>query len=167
MTEPVRGRVFLAGPFKHLMDPATGLLAPAMKQRLEAIIQLLEAKQLAVHCAHRREAWGAEMMTPAECTKIDYDEIARADLLLAFPGVPASPGTHIELGWASAMQKQVVLLLERDQPYAFLVRGLHRVTRVAEITFSSDDDLMPQLEAWFSRYVAELAEPAALGRVRA
>lgn len=44
-------------------------------------------------------------MTPLQCTKIDFDEISTCDLFAAFPGSPASPGTHIEIGWASALKK--------------------------------------------------------------
>jgi nucleoside 2-deoxyribosyltransferase len=150
MTSATGGRVFLAGPFKQAVHPRTGLLSAAMKQRLEAIIGLLEGKRFAVHCAHRRERWGAEMMTPEECTRIDYQEIAAADILVAFPGAPASPGTHIELGWASAMKKKIVLLLERDREYAFLVRGLGQVADVTEIVFASDGDLLRQLDVLFT-----------------
>lgn len=152
MTAHTVGRIFLAGPFKNVLDPATGLLAHADKARLVATIQLLEHKRFAVHCAHRREGWGANMMSPAECTKIDYDEIAAADVLVAFPGAPPSPGTHIELGWASAMQKTIVLLLERNKEYAFLVRGLGQVTSVVELCFGDDGELLRQLDAWSSAY---------------
>lgn len=44
-------------------------------------------------------------MTPQQCTKIDFEEISTCDLFVAFPGSPASPGTHIEIGWASALKK--------------------------------------------------------------
>jgi phosphoglycolate phosphatase-like HAD superfamily hydrolase/nucleoside 2-deoxyribosyltransferase len=149
-------RVFLAGPFKNVMDPVTGLLSRDMRDRLETVIGLLESKRFAVHCAHRREAWGANMMTPAECTQIDYEEISGADVLLAFPGAPASPGTHVELGWASAMKKHIVLLLEHSKEYAFLVRGLDRITDVTTIIFEDDKSLFRQLDAVFSRYADEL-----------
>jgi nucleoside 2-deoxyribosyltransferase len=149
MMNATGGRVFLAGPFKQLMDPETRLLGLLMKQRLEAIIHLLERKRFAVHCAHRREGWGADMMTPEDCTRIDYQEISAADILLAFPGSPASPGTHIEIGWASAMKKKIVLLLEHDKEYAFLVRGLHRVADVTEVVFTTDSDLLRQLDILF------------------
>lgn len=63
-------------------------------------------------------------MEPSECTRIDYNEIASCDAFIAFPCAPASPGTHIEIGWASAWKKPIVLLLEKGREYAFLVRGL-------------------------------------------
>lgn len=91
-----------------------------------------------MHNAHRREGWGARFMEPEECTRIDYDEIASSDLIVAMPGSPASPGTHIELGWASALGKPLILLLEPDAEYAFLVRGLHTITRVAYVVLDGE-----------------------------
>lgn len=131
-------KVFLAGPFKGLIDPATGLMHPFHQRRFEALIEFFEKRNFDVHNAHRREKWGACFMAPEECTRIDYDEIAAADLIVAMPGSPASPGTHVELGWASALGKPIVLLLEPDAQYAFLVRGLHTVTRVAHVTLDGE-----------------------------
>lgn len=156
MTSTASGRVFLAGPFKNLLDPETGLLSYSMQERFRSIIRLLEQKGFDVHCAHRREGWGAKMMTPSECTRIDFEEISAADILLAFPGMPASPGTHIELGWASALKKRIILLLEHGKEYAFLVRGLHQVADVTDIVFKGDSDLIDQLDTLFSGYADEL-----------
>ncbi|MDX3570891.1 hypothetical protein [Streptomyces sp. ID05-47C] len=64
-----------------------------------------------------------------------------------FPGHPASPGTHIEIGWASALNKPIVLLLEANQDYAFLVRGLHTVADVTYLTFTPDEDLAARAAA--------------------
>lgn len=72
------------------------------------------------------------MMTPQECTRLDYEHIRDCDLFVAFPGSPASPGTHIELGWASALGRPMILLLEEGS-YAFLVQGLHVVGDVSYV----------------------------------
>ncbi|WP_242705134.1 nucleoside 2-deoxyribosyltransferase [Streptomyces griseocarneus] len=73
---------------------------------------------------------GADLMRPEVCTRIDQEEIRKADAFVALPGSPASPGTHIEIGWASAFGKPIVLLLERGRDYTFLVQGLHTVATV-------------------------------------
>lgn len=66
----------------------------------------MEERGYAVHNAHKREKWGREFMTSEQCTEIDFVEIDKCDLFIAFPGKPASPGTHIEIGWASALKKR-------------------------------------------------------------
>ncbi|WP_446038343.1 nucleoside 2-deoxyribosyltransferase [Streptomyces sp. SID1121] len=145
-TTPSRGTrsVFLGGPFKALVD-ADGTMDTEARTRIEAVIDRLEKEGYEVHNAHRRESWGAKFLTPDECTRLDYDEISASTVFVAFPGSPASPGTHIEIGWASALRKPIVLLLEEDQDYAFLVRGLHTVADVTYLTVGDTESLVTQV----------------------
>ncbi|WP_327235401.1 nucleoside 2-deoxyribosyltransferase domain-containing protein [Streptomyces sp. NBC_01317] len=136
--------VFLGGPFKALVD-ADGTMDTEARARIEAVIDRLEKEGYQVHNAHRRESWGAKFLTPDECTRLDYDEIAASTVFVAFPGSPASPGTHIEIGWASALGKPIVLLLEEGQDYAFLVRGLHTVADVTYLTIGDTESLAAQV----------------------
>jgi hypothetical protein len=85
---------------------------------------------------------GADFLSPEECTRLDFSEIRDCDVFVAYPGDPASPGTHIEIGWAAAFGKPIVLLLEEGATYAFLVRGLNAVADVRYVRYSraGDDD---------------------------
>lgn len=130
--------VFLAGPFKALVDPITGRMRQFERVRYQALIGHLEGRGYSVHNAHKREAWGASFLAPEECTQLDYEEIRGCDLFIAFPGCPASPGTHIEIGWAAALGRPMMLLLEEGQTYAFLVRGLHAVADVTYVQMPAD-----------------------------
>ena len=86
-------------------------------------------------------------MSPEQCTKIDYDEIEKCDIFIAFPGIPASPGTHIEIGWASAFNKKIIFLLADDEEkYAYLIRGLHKVTDVTYIIYHSIEEYYDKLD---------------------
>jgi len=134
-----RRTAFLAGPFKGIVDPKTGMVRAFERERFEALISHLEARGYTVYNAHRRESWGASMMTPEECTRLDYENIRDCDLFVAFPGDPASPGTHIEIGWASALGKPLLLLLEGDHNYAFLIQGLHVVGDVSYVDMPADE----------------------------
>ncbi|WP_306747963.1 nucleoside 2-deoxyribosyltransferase [Saccharothrix yanglingensis] len=123
--------VFVAGPFFKLVDPETGAMRPQDRERFELLIGYFEDSGCEVHNAHRRERWGEAFLEPDDFTKLDHDEIAASDVLVAVPGPPASLGTHIELGWASALGKPIVLLLEKDEDYALMVYGLRHITRTA------------------------------------
>jgi len=112
-----------------------------------ALIRRLEDDGCEVHNAHRREGWGSAFMTPEECTKVDFTEISRCDVFVALPGYPASPGTHVEIGWASAMGKPIVLLLNDGCDYAFLVRGLHAVAQVTYLIFGENTDICAEVSA--------------------
>ncbi len=88
-------------------------------------------------------------MSPDQCTKLDYDAIKECDLFIAFPGVPVSPGTHIEIGWASAMGKEIILLLaEKEENYAYLIRGLHTVSNVHYIIYNEEKEYLQKLDLY-------------------
>ncbi|MFI1968520.1 nucleoside 2-deoxyribosyltransferase [Streptomyces cinnamoneus] len=152
--------VFLAGPFLQLLDPATGEMPESARNPFDTLIKHFEAQRLSVHNAHRREAWGAELMRPEECTRIDQEEIRKADAFVALPGSPASPGTHIEIGWASAFDKPIVLLLERDRDYTFLVQGLHTVATVEYVVHSDIAGALPAVDTALRRAVTRHREGA-------
>jgi len=139
-------KMFLAGPFKALVDGETQEMSQKDVSFFTSIIEFFEARGWDVHCAHRREKWGREFMTPAECTTIDHREISACDVLLASPGSPASPGTHIELGWASALRKPIVLLMEQGKEYAFLVKGLEELTEVQYVSFGASGPINEEIE---------------------
>lgn len=138
-------KMFLAGPFKALVDADTHVMGDAAIDKYTSIIDFFETQGWDVHCAHRREHWGREFMEPSECTRTDYTEIAACDVFVAFPGAPASPGTHIEIGWASAWNKPIVLLLDEGAEYAFLVRGLSAVADVQMITIDPEQPTGPRI----------------------
>lgn len=141
-----RPRAFLAGPFTALIDPATGLMPEGPIAELRRLEACVEAAGFDVFNAHRRESWGAELMTPDVCTRLDFEEIERADIVVALPGDPPSPGTHIELGWASALGRPIVLLLRPESTYGFLVIGLHTVGDVTTVVYDSSEAALADLD---------------------
>lgn len=155
VTEPATGdttgtgelnEVFVGGPFYNLVDPKTGEMSEADQQKFTRLIDYFEQRGAKVYNAHRREAWGKEFLTAFECTKLDLEEISRSDLFIAYPGVPASAGTHVEIGWASALGKRMILLLEKDKKHAFLVTGLESIANVEFIWFDDPQEIFDQLE---------------------
>lgn len=147
MAQAPARKVFLGGPFKSVIDPGTGQMHTHERELFGAVIRRLEDDGCEVHNAHRREGWGSAFMAPEQCTMLDFTEISRCDVFVAFPGHPASPGTHVEIGWASAMGKPIILLLNDGCDYAFLVRGLHTVARVTYLTFGEDTDICAEVSA--------------------
>ena len=84
-------KVFVAGPFIKIIDPATGRMPPAEQALVEGLLSHFEATGARVFNAHRRERWGADMLEPLVFTKLDYDEVTGCELLVVMPG---SPGTR-------------------------------------------------------------------------
>lgn len=149
MTSPIprTPTVFVGGPFKAYVDPVSGTLAPAFRLRYERLIAYFEKGGATVLNAHREEGWGTAMVSAGECTERDLRWMRQCDLFVAFPGAPCSPGTHVEIGWASALGRPMVLVLEPSADYAALVTGLYGVAPVAYTVYEEG--------AGFDRALAE------------
>ena len=88
-----------------------------------------------VFLAHYREKWGKDLMCADECTMDDYREMKLSDYVIAFPGKPISGGVHIELGWASSMKKNILLMLDKEEKYSPLVHQPH-LSAITIVSFS-------------------------------
>lgn len=144
-------KIFLAAPFKNLVNEKNIIMDDKFKAQIKSLIIYLENKGFNVHNAHKREHWGEQFMPPDQCTKIDFNEISDCDILIAFPGNPPSPGTHIEIGWASALNKKIFLLLyENEKNYAYLIQGLHTVANVTYIIYSKEEEYYKELDQYFN-----------------
>ncbi|MGW1729051.1 nucleoside 2-deoxyribosyltransferase [Streptomyces sp. NPDC002306] len=146
--------VFIGGPFKGAVNSKTGVLAHGLRNRYRRLIRFYEESGWEVLNAHREEGWGLSMVPAAACTERDFRWMSSCDLFVAFPGDPASPGTHIEIGWASAMGRPTILLLEEQGKHAALVTGLGGVAPATTyLTYRQD----PAFLASLSQATAALA----------
>jgi nucleoside 2-deoxyribosyltransferase len=152
--------VFVGGPFFNLVT-AGKVMSEQDQARFTRVIEYFESLGAKVYNAHRRESWGANFLGAEECTKLDYTEISQSDLFVAYPGVPVSPGTHVEIGWASALGKPMVLFLERDKKHTFLVTGLTTIANIEFIYFDDPSEVMEQLPDAVDRVMRRAAERAA------
>ena len=110
-----------------------GLLPKEYIEELVTLKKEIESTGHEVVLAHEREKWGKGLLPPEVCTKLDFDKISEADVVIAYPGNPPSGGVHIELGWASALGKKIVIIMDHKDRYSPLVSGLHTITSVIYI----------------------------------
>lgn len=136
--QPGNGRkVYVGGPFQAVLDGDRLRISDAYRWLYEDVIDGFERRGWRVFNSHRREAWGAQMLDATASTSMDYADIAECDVFVAAPGAnPPSPGTHIEIGWASALGKKIVLLLQQGESYAALVNGLPAIADVTFVPFT-------------------------------
>jgi nucleoside 2-deoxyribosyltransferase len=133
--------VFVAAPFWAYVDKETGEFDNEAFRSINRILEHFDARGCVVYNAHRREKWGQDFMEPEQFTLLDYEQISSSDVIVAVPGCPPSPGTHIEIGWASANKVPMVLLLEAGKEYAGLLRGLDRFAPVKILEITGEVDL--------------------------
>lgn len=132
-------RIFLGAPFTNYLNGTE--FNRELKQTIETIITSLEKKGHTVRSAHIREKFGQELMKPEVCTSLDFEEIQKCDLFIAIPSNPPSGGVHIELGWASAIKKEIILCIKKTGKYSPLVQGLHKISNSKTIIFENYSEL--------------------------
>lgn len=152
--------VFVAGPFFALVKANGGTMSEADISQFTVLIDYFEQAGCKVYNAHRREAWGAQFLTAPEATKLDLTEISQSDVFVGFPGSPASPGTHVEIGWASGLNKPMVLLMEKGAKYTFLVTGLQSIAPVEYLEYTDPAEITDQLPGAIERAMRRAAELA-------
>lgn len=138
---PRRARVFLAAPLMRLTGTADSVVTLSSRTRLTALRAALLCSGAAVFSAHHSDAWTVAGRVPEPRVPSDYRAMQSADLVLAYVGAPLSAGVSLELGWASALRKPVVLLVEEAVTYNPLIATIEQVTPVLPLVF--DDSWSP------------------------
>ncbi|MFV2195478.1 nucleoside 2-deoxyribosyltransferase [Nocardiopsis sp. LOL_012] len=122
--------VFLAAPYTQWLDPSTRLVRADLRNRLNRLRRGLIEAGAHVFSAHHNERWGAEWLPAEECTTADFRAMRVADAVCAVVGYPASGGGAVELGWASALGKPVLAVMDDGEDCTPLISGLHTITDV-------------------------------------
>ncbi len=86
-------------------------------------------------------------MTPRDVYKLDRKQVSRADLIVAYVGIP-SLGVGAEIEIAREHDVPVLLLMESSGSVSRMIRGNPAV--VAELKFADYADALNQLAAWLS-----------------
>lgn len=116
--------VFLSAPLTQYVDELNPSEMESFRAHWGRLADALERNGHSVFSAHRREAWGADLDSPEAALKADLDGLRASELVVAYVGDPASPGVQLELGYAIANHKKILLFIDQGQKEPYLVRGL-------------------------------------------
>lgn len=139
----MNGKIFVGGPMLHAIRHHGRFHEPSRKT-IAGILSAIEQAGLEVLSAHRVEDWGQLALSNDAHFDVcgrDFGWMmeCRAFVAVLPPddhGEPMrSDGTCVELGWASALQKPVVIVREDSPRHSHLVRGLSKITRVKELAY--------------------------------
>ncbi|MFF8958104.1 nucleoside 2-deoxyribosyltransferase [Streptomyces sp. NPDC014894] len=157
--------LFVGGPIQHALVPG-GMAAP-VRDRLTLTIDQLRRAGGTVLSAHVAERFGADTasFTPDQVSVRDFAWMRECDVFV--PVLPVvdgtllrTDGTHIELGWASALGRPVVGIT--DQPFSesasHLLKGL---SQVADAVFLSPKEVADAPERLIDTVLAALARTRA------
>ncbi|MFO0572410.1 MAG: nucleoside 2-deoxyribosyltransferase [Polyangia bacterium] len=130
--------ILVGGPIQHALVGA--LFSPVVRRQIEGVLEQIRATGAAVLSAHVVEEYGLKtaQLTPDAVSRRDFAWMRACDLFVAVLPVDAdgtllrTDGTYVELGWASALGKPVLVLVPDAAQHGLshLVQGLRQVTAV-------------------------------------
>jgi nucleoside 2-deoxyribosyltransferase len=141
---------FIAAPFTTRFDPRNGVFDNDLKRTLERIMKALRMKGYQVKSSHIREDWGNNIMKPPDFVPRDHESIEESDIVLAYID-DCSTGLYIELGWASNLKKNIIILLKADVRHSPMLHGLHNICKTHIFEFQNTEELLLELDKQLDR----------------
>jgi len=140
-------KVFLSAPFTQKMDLRRGVLRPKYKLFLYTIKVGLERLGYSTYLAHEREKWGRARCHPAEFVREDFRALRSSSLIIAYLEKRLSTGVLVELGWASALRKPVILFAHDRSVVPLIIQGLnHTLCSLRIVQASSAGEIVAYVE---------------------
>ncbi len=125
-------KVFISCPFTGLCEDDNYEIKNEYKDFFNKLVEGIKLRGYDYYLAIKRENWGKEHKGPEECTISDFNGVKDSDFLIVIPGNSESKGisggVHIELGWASALNKKLHILIENNFMYSPVLMGLSVLT---------------------------------------
>ncbi|MFF5126128.1 hypothetical protein ACFY41_04220 [Streptomyces syringium] len=141
--------VFVGGPIQHAIHQ-DGFHEP-LRHAIHDVIETVTAVNGTVFSAHVAEKFGVDtpLFSPDQVSVRDFGWMRRCDVFVPVLPVGAdgdlmrTDGTHIELGWASALSKPIVVVTPTPMAAnaSHLLRGLPSVADVSvfDLTEARED----------------------------
>ena len=138
--------VFVGGPIQYAIDQR-GIFHAPIRYAIELVISGLANLGCQILSAHQHEGFG-EMDVSGKFQEVcarDFQWMQQCDIFVAVlpldetGTVVHSAGTSVELGWASAIGKPIVLICDPAPVYSHLVIGLGAVSEVVKIDINRPD----------------------------
>ena len=85
----------------------------------------------------KKEAYGGDKIAGSGdvCTKIDFDKVNEADLIVAFP--EDSQGVSVEIGWASSANKKILIFIDENYHQSELIRFIDTITPTLKVNIDT------------------------------
>lgn len=145
-------KIYLASPIsKYVRNGMNSDYTSTM----DLVYELLN-KYGEVYYPLKKEAYGEDKKNGSGdvCTKIDFDKVNDADLIVAFP--EDSQGVSVEIGWASSATKNIIIFIDKKYHQSELIRFIDTITPAKKIVIdttggylSIKDKILKNIEEYF------------------
>ena len=137
-------KIFIACPITKYFDEKSQGMEENFKHFIKKVLEVARRYCDHVFLALEREQFGFARMEGDICTPLDYKEIQNSDLIIAIP--EDSMGVAVELGWASSLGKDIIVIVQNKYKYSPLIKSLHTITKVEYIYLNNDIDTVDIFE---------------------
>lgn len=142
-------KAYIAAPFtskSNFKAPQVygKIIDSAYRNFLESIEATVKSCGFETFLPHKDlHKWGDIYIDPKEIGKLSLENLSRSDLVIAYP--EKSVGVNIELGWASLLNKKIIVLVNENDEVSLMHVGLGGVTASEIIKFRDIADLKAKL----------------------
>ncbi len=143
-------KAFISAPYtkksSNQNSPHKGqIVDTAFINFLNSIDSLVRSFGIETFFPHRDlHHWGKTKLSEEYIGKKSLEEIKKSDLMIAYP--EESVGVNIELGWASVLKKQVIILINENENVSMMYPALNGITNAHIVKFRDITDLREKLK---------------------
>lgn len=106
-----------------------------LKEFLEELFCICQEYSDEVFMALKAEEYGLSPRENYKCS-MDLEEICSSDVVIAIPD--DSMGVAVELGWASAMGKRIISVMDKTKTYSPLIRNINTIVEGEPVWYEKD-----------------------------
>jgi len=129
-------RVFIGCPISKFVDMG-GDIDPSFLYFIKGIHAVCKEYAGEVFLALDREQYGKAIMPGDMCVPLDYKGMVECDLFIAIP--EDSMGVAVEIGWASAHGKELLVFLDQRFSYSPLIKSIHTIARAKVVEYRHEN----------------------------
>lgn len=126
------------------------------EQAIKEIYSLIQQYTQRIAFSLRREDYGRNKMWGDVCTPLDFNDVRNCKYIIAFP--EDSGGVAVELGWASAWQKELLVFVDEKYRTSELIKFIDLVTpaKVVKINTSNGyQNVMPVIKKEINLFLSQ------------
>jgi len=152
-----KGTVFVSARFTTALQP-DGKFDEELKKRIEAVHEAVTEMGMTVVSSHIREEFGRKKIEAVDFVERDIKDISECNLFILLLDEVISGGAFTELGWASLLDKPIIILVPEtcDIKGTFpMIEGMHRIAQCEIVKYENICKLKDNLKKALQRKISK------------
>lgn len=141
-------KIFISCPVTKYCNE--NLVTNGYQNFLEKLYEVCQSDCENIYLAIKADNYNIKNMASDKmCTLQDYNEMLEADVVIAIP--ESSQGVAVEIGWASALNKKIIVVLDEDVEYSPLIKAINEVTEAIILKINKKNTYIDIDSAFFEK----------------